>query len=85
LALSIDVGLVKRANRLAESTDKSESRFAEALIRVAIIVISRRTVVADSFNSNILRLADALSRDGAIELINTFTWHNRASLSVLII
>jgi hypothetical protein len=76
LAFSIDVGLISWANRLTESTNESKSRLAKALVRVAIIIVSRRTVIADSSNSNIFRFADTLSSDWAVEFSRTFTGNN---------
>lgn len=85
LAFSVDVGLVKRADRLAESSNKFESWLAKALIGVAIIIVSWRAVAADSFNSDVFRFADALSTNSAVVLVRTLAGNDGAGLSVLII
>jgi len=41
LAFSIDVGLITRANGVAEASFFDEARFAEASVAVAVIIVSR--------------------------------------------
>jgi len=85
LALSVDIGLVERADGLAESTNELKSRLAKALVGVAVIIVSRRTVVADTFDPNIFRLADALSGNRAVVFVGAFAGNNGTGLGVLII
>lgn len=54
LALSVAVGLIGRADGLAESFDFLEAGLAEAAIGVAIVIVSRWAVGADSLNPHIL-------------------------------
>ena len=55
------------------------------MIRVAVIVVSWRTVGADSSDADVLSLADALVGDVAVELIDTGAGQDVAGLFVLII
>ncbi len=54
MALTVDVGLVRGADRVAETVGLLEARLAQALIRVAIVVVSRRTHSANSLNAHVL-------------------------------
>lgn len=85
LANTVDIGLVRWADGVAESSDFLVARLAAALIRVAVIVVSRRTVSADTFDADILRLADALLGDVTVVLIDALAGNNAASLSIGII
>jgi hypothetical protein len=70
---------------VAEASYLLEAGLAEALIRVAIIVVSWRTVGANSSDADVLHLADALLGEGAVELIHALARHDAACLGVLII
>jgi hypothetical protein len=85
LALAVDVGLVVGADSLAEAVDLLVSRFAEALIGVGIVVVSGRTVGADSPNSHVLGLADALSGGLRVELVDALAGNVAADLLELIV
>jgi hypothetical protein len=55
------------------------------LVRITIIVISRRAVGADSPNADILLFADTLIGDSAVKFIDSETGGDAAYLSILII
>jgi hypothetical protein len=61
------------------------SWLAEALVGIAVVVVTGWAVGADSSNPDVLRLADALLSDVAEEFIHSLAWHHTASFSVLII
>jgi hypothetical protein len=82
MALTVDVGLVRGTDGFAEATDFLEARLAEALIRVAVVVVSRRTVSADTPDPHVLRLADALLSDVTVELVDALAGDNTAGLRV---
>ena len=54
LALPVDVGLVGRADGLAETVVLFEAGLAEALVGVAVVVVSGGTVGADSSDADVL-------------------------------
>jgi hypothetical protein len=85
LADAVDVGLVGGADGVAEATDFLEARLAETLIRVAVVVVPRRTVGADAPDPHVLRIADTLLGDGAIELVDAQAGDNIAGLSIGIV
>jgi hypothetical protein len=85
LALPVDVGLVGGADRLAEPVVLLEAGLAEALVGVAVVVVSGGTVGADSFNADVLRPADALVGDVAEELVDAAAGHDAAGLLELIV
>jgi hypothetical protein len=85
LALPVDVGLVGRADGPAETVVLFEAGLAEALVGVAVVVVSGGTVGADSFNADVLRPADALVGDVAVELVDAAAGHDAAGLLELIV
>jgi len=85
LTFSVDVSLIARANRVAEAIVLEEARFAEASIAIAVVVVSRRTVGADTLNTNILWQADTSLSGLGVELVGSLAWHNGALLSVLVV
>ena len=82
-ALAVDVGLVLPADRLAEPSSLPVAWLAEALVRVAVVVVPGRTVGAHSPDSHVLGLADALLSDVAEELVQSLAGDNVAGLGVL--
>lgn len=82
-ALAVDVGLVLVAHRLAEPSSLSVPWLAQALVGIAVVVVSRGTVGAHSPNPHVLGLTDALLSDVAEELVQTQAGHNAAGLGVL--
>jgi len=64
LALSVDVGLVCGADGVAEAVQFEVARFAEALVRVRVVVVAGVAVGADSSDADVLRFADAGFGDG---------------------
>lgn len=85
LALTIDVGLIQGANGLTKSFNFFKSRFAEASVRVAIIVVSRWAISTNSLNPDILRSANTLLSNITIELVNSSARGNCTDLSINII
>lgn len=85
LALAVDVGLVVGADGLAEAVDLLVPRLAEALVGVGVVVVSGRTVGADSADSHVLRLADALSGGLGVELVDALAGDVAADLLELVV
>jgi hypothetical protein len=85
MALAVDVGLVRGADGIAEAADLPEAGLAEALVRVAVVVVPWRTVGADTPDSHVLGLADALLSDVTVELVDALAGDNIAGLSVGIV
>lgn len=82
VAFTVDVGLIGGADGVAESIGGLESRLAEALIGVAVIVVSGRAVGADTLDADVLRLADAVLSGLTEELIDALAGGDGAGLSV---
>lgn len=85
LALSVAVGLVGGADGLAEPFDLLEAGLAEAAVGVAVVVVARRAVGADSLDPHVLRLAGALLGDLAEVFIDSPAGDHTAGLLVDII
>jgi hypothetical protein len=77
--------LVAGTDRLAEASHLLEARLAQASVGVAVVVISRRTVSANSSDSHILGLAEALLGDVAEVFVDSLARNNAAGLGVDII
>ena len=84
-ALSVDVSSSDGALSLAHAIDSSVARFAETTVAVAVVVLSRVAVGADSSDSDVSGLADTGVGDGRVELIDAFAGSGVAGLGVFIV
>lgn len=84
-ALAVDVGGVDGAGRVAEAILLDVSRFAQTTITVAVVVLSRVAVGADSSDFDVPRRADAGLSGGREYLVDALARHTAAGLTVLVV
>lgn len=84
-APSIDIGLVRRADGVAEAVDLFVAGFAETLIRVGVVVVSGVAVGADASDADVLGCADAGFGDGRVVLVATLARDDGAGHGVFIV